>query len=174
MPAAEPVCTIRMPASWSGLPHCPSIMPPHASALTEMPVPPRIRRSTVPSSIVFLIPKVPGRRGPDQAASCLGPAVPGRTGGGRWILVDMTDAAELGAFLKAHRAALHPAALGLPPGVNQRRVPGLRREELAQLAGISVDYLTRLEQGRAKNVSDAILDALARALRLHADEARYM
>jgi len=86
----------------------------------------------------------------------------------------MTDAAELGAFLKARRAALDPADLGLPPGVNQRRVPGLRREELAQLAGISVDYLTRLEQGRAKNVSDAILDALARALRLHADEATYM
>jgi transcriptional regulator with XRE-family HTH domain len=86
----------------------------------------------------------------------------------------MSDAAELGAFLKARRAALDPGDLGLPPGITQRRVKGLRREELSQLAGISVDYYTRLEQGRAKNVSDAILDALARALRLTADEESYL
>ena len=86
----------------------------------------------------------------------------------------MSDAAELGAFLKARRAALDPADLGLPQGITQRRVKGLRREELAQLAGISVDYYTRLEQGRAKNVSDAVLDALARALRLHDDEVTYL
>ncbi|SED59201.1 Helix-turn-helix domain-containing protein [Amycolatopsis tolypomycina] len=86
----------------------------------------------------------------------------------------MGDAAELGAFLKARRAALDPADLGLPAGVTHRRVKGLRREELAQLAGISVDYYTRLEQGRAKNVSDAILDALARALRLDAGEEAYL
>ncbi|KDN18476.1 helix-turn-helix domain-containing protein [Amycolatopsis rifamycinica] len=86
----------------------------------------------------------------------------------------MSDAAELGAFLKARRAALDPAELGLPPGVTHRRVEGLRREELAQLAGISVDYYTRLEQGRAKNVSDAVLDALARALRLNAGEEAYL
>ena len=82
--------------------------------------------------------------------------------------------AELGAFLKARRAALDPADLGLPPGLTQRRVSGLRREEIAQLAGISVDYYTRLEQGRARNVSDAILDALANALRLHSDERAYL
>ena len=86
----------------------------------------------------------------------------------------MSDAAELGAFLKARRAALDPADLGLPPGVTHRRVKGLRREELAQLAGISVDYYTRLEQGRGKNVSDAILDALARALRLDPGEESYL
>ncbi|WP_199191167.1 helix-turn-helix domain-containing protein [Amycolatopsis sp. CA-126428] len=86
----------------------------------------------------------------------------------------MSDAAELGAFLKARRAALDPADLGLPSGVTQRRVKGLRREELAQLAGISVDYYTRLEQGRGKNVSDAILGALARALRLDAGEESYL
>ncbi|MDQ7806121.1 helix-turn-helix transcriptional regulator [Amycolatopsis sp. A133] len=86
----------------------------------------------------------------------------------------MSDAAGLGAFLKARRAALDPADLGLPPGVTRRRVKGLRREELAQLAGISVDYYTRLEQGRAKNVSDAILGALARALRLDAGEESYL
>jgi transcriptional regulator with XRE-family HTH domain len=81
---------------------------------------------------------------------------------------------ELGAFLKARRAALDPADLGLPRGVTQRRVAGLRREELAQLSGISVDYYTRLEQGRAKNVSDAVLGALARALRLDDDEEAYL
>ena len=86
----------------------------------------------------------------------------------------MSDAAELGAFLKARRAALDPADLGLPPGITQRRVQGLRREELAQLSGISVDYYTRLEQGRAKNVSDAVLAALARALRLDAGEESYL
>lgn len=86
----------------------------------------------------------------------------------------MTDTAELGDFLKARRAALDPSDLGLPTGFNQRRVAGLRREELAQLAGISVDYYTRLEQGRARNVSDSVLDSLSRALRLHRDEATYL
>jgi transcriptional regulator with XRE-family HTH domain len=86
----------------------------------------------------------------------------------------MADAETLGAFLKARRAALDPGDLGLPAGVNQRRVAGLRREELAQVAGISVDYYTRLEQDRARNVSDSILDALAQALRLNEDEEKYV
>ncbi|KFU82654.1 Helix-turn-helix domain-containing protein [Amycolatopsis lurida] len=86
----------------------------------------------------------------------------------------MTETAELGDFLKARRAALDPADLGLPTGFNQRRVAGLRREELAQLAGISVDYYTRLEQGRARNVSDSVLESLSRALRLHRDEESYL
>lgn len=86
----------------------------------------------------------------------------------------MADSPGLGAFLRAHRAALDPAELGLPAGVTRRRVDGLRREELAQLAGISVDYYTRLEQDRGRNVSDSVLDALARALRLTADEHAYL
>ncbi|MFD9893821.1 helix-turn-helix transcriptional regulator [Amycolatopsis sp. NPDC059027] len=86
----------------------------------------------------------------------------------------MSDAAEFGAFLKARRAALDPADLGLPDGVGKRRVAGLRREEIAQLAGISVDYYTRLEQGRARNVSDSILDALTRVLGLKDDEVTYL
>jgi len=86
----------------------------------------------------------------------------------------MTETAGLGDFLKTRRAALDPADLGLPTGFNQRRVAGLRREELAQLAGISVDYYTRLEQGRARNVSDSVLDSLSRALRLHRDEETYL
>jgi transcriptional regulator with XRE-family HTH domain len=81
---------------------------------------------------------------------------------------------EISPFLKARRAALDPAELGLPDGLARRRVRGLRREEVAQLAGVSVDYYTRIEQGRAPAVSDAVLDAVARALRLTPDEHAYL
>ncbi|MEQ4721187.1 helix-turn-helix transcriptional regulator [Nonomuraea sp. B19D2] len=74
--------------------------------------------------------------------------------------------AEIGAFLRSRRARLTPEDVGLPVFGRHRRVPGLRREELAQLAGVSVAYLTRLEQGRGNNVSDEVVDAIARALRL--------
>src|SRR5215470_5991856 len=72
---------------------------------------------------------------------------------------------ELGAFLRARREAVPPAAVGLPHGT-RRRTPGLRRAELATISGISVDYLTRLEQGRDRNPSPQVLGALADALRL--------
>jgi transcriptional regulator with XRE-family HTH domain len=81
---------------------------------------------------------------------------------------------EITPFLKARRAALDAAALGLPDGLGRRRVRGLRREEVAALAGISVDYYTRIEQGRAPSISDGVLDAVARALRLTADEHTYL
>ncbi|WP_163510255.1 helix-turn-helix transcriptional regulator [Fodinicola acaciae] len=81
---------------------------------------------------------------------------------------------ELGEFLRTRRSALNPADVGLTPFGGRRRVAGLRREELAQLAGVSVDYYTRLEQGRGRNVSDAVLDALARALRLDDAETRHL
>ncbi|REK86693.1 XRE family transcriptional regulator [Streptomyces inhibens] len=81
---------------------------------------------------------------------------------------------EISSFLKARRAALDPADLGLPGGINRRRVRGLRREEVAQLAGISVDYYTRIEQGRAPAISDSVLDAIARALRLSDGEVTYL
>ncbi|UQA93819.1 helix-turn-helix domain-containing protein [Streptomyces halobius] len=81
---------------------------------------------------------------------------------------------EISSFLKARRAALDPADLGLPGGLGRRRVRGLRREEVAQLAGISVDYYTRIEQGRAHAISDAVLDAIARALRLTGGEVTYL
>ena len=80
---------------------------------------------------------------------------------------------ELGACLRSWRDRLGPADAGLPAG-HQRRVPGLRREEVAQLAGVSVDYLTRLEQGRAASPSALVLDALARALRLSDDERAHL
>ncbi|WP_326808259.1 MULTISPECIES: helix-turn-helix transcriptional regulator [unclassified Streptomyces] len=84
------------------------------------------------------------------------------------------DSMGMDAFLKSRRAAIDPADAGLPPVHNRRRVPGLRREEVAQLAGISVDYYTRIEQGRAHSISDPVLDALARALRLSTDEHAYL
>ncbi|MBO2454485.1 helix-turn-helix domain-containing protein [Actinomadura barringtoniae] len=71
----------------------------------------------------------------------------------------------LGGFLKSRRARVTPESAGLPGG-SRRRVPGLRREELAQLAGISVEYYQRLEQGRSQRPSPEVLNALARALSL--------
>jgi transcriptional regulator with XRE-family HTH domain len=81
---------------------------------------------------------------------------------------------SLGEFLRSRRARLQPADLGLPELGRRRRVPGLRREELAQLAGVSPDYYVRMEQGRAQNVSEAVLDAVASALRLDEDERRHL
>ncbi|MEV4946825.1 helix-turn-helix domain-containing protein [Streptomyces sp. NPDC053755] len=75
---------------------------------------------------------------------------------------------ELGAFLRARREVLTPAEAGLPTGP-RRRTPGLRRAELAMLAGISVEYLARLEQGRDRNPSPQVLGALSDALRLPLD-----
>jgi transcriptional regulator with XRE-family HTH domain len=74
--------------------------------------------------------------------------------------------AELSEFLRTRRARLKPEDVGLPDFGRHRRVPGLRREELAQLAGVSVGYYTRLEQGNGQHVSAEVLDAIARALRL--------
>src|SRR3954452_16052413 len=72
---------------------------------------------------------------------------------------------ELAACLRTWRDRLSPADVGLPAG-GRRRAPGLRREELAQLAGLSGDYLARLEQGRASHPSPSVLEPLARTLRL--------
>ncbi|MFI6346701.1 helix-turn-helix transcriptional regulator [Streptomyces sp. NPDC050560] len=80
----------------------------------------------------------------------------------------------LGAFLRARRGALDPRGAGLPDDGRPRRVPGLRREELAQLAHVSTDYVVRLEQGRAHRVSPPVLNALADALRLAPDERTYL
>src|SRR5579859_2291591 len=74
--------------------------------------------------------------------------------------------AELSEFLRTRRARLKPEDVGLPAFGRHRRVSGLRREELAQLAGVSVAYYTRLEQGPGRNVSAEVLDSIARALRL--------
>lgn len=80
---------------------------------------------------------------------------------------------ELGAFLRSRRARIRPADVGFPPGP-RRRVPGLRRDEVAQLAGASVDYYNELERGAGSQPSEQMIAALARALRLTADERDYL
>lgn len=79
----------------------------------------------------------------------------------------------LGRFLRARRGRIRPEEAGLPSG-GRRRVPGLRRAELARLAGLSEHYLTRLEQGVDRNPSPQVLHALATALRLDADETAHL
>lgn len=84
-----------------------------------------------------------------------------------------TDAQELGTFLRSRRARMSPADVGLPT-MGRRRTPGLRREEVAALAGVSTTWYTYLEQGRGHDVSPSVLDSVARVLRLSEDERRYM
>jgi transcriptional regulator with XRE-family HTH domain len=81
---------------------------------------------------------------------------------------------ELREFLRSRRARVSPREVGLPWCVDGRRVTGLRREELALAAGVSVDYYTRMEQGRVGNVSDQVLEAVAGVLRLSSDESRHL
>src|SRR4051795_11789871 len=88
----------------------------------------------------------------------------GSGGGGR-----MDNRAEVRDFLTSRRARITPQQAGLPLYGTNRRVAGLRREEVALLAGVSTDYYTRLERGNLTGVSQSVLDALARAL--HLDEA---
>ncbi|GAA1230423.1 helix-turn-helix transcriptional regulator [Kitasatospora nipponensis] len=80
---------------------------------------------------------------------------------------------EFGQTVRRWRDRVPPEAAGLPVG-GHRRAAGLRREELALLAGISVDYVTRLEQGRAANPSEQVVEALGRALRLNAQEREHL
>ena len=83
------------------------------------------------------------------------------------------DETALGATIRAWRDRLTPADVGLPAG-RARRAAGLRREELAELAGVSVDYVVRLEQGRASAPSVQVVSALARALRLSTQERDHL
>ncbi|GAA1316990.1 helix-turn-helix domain-containing protein [Pseudonocardia xinjiangensis] len=80
---------------------------------------------------------------------------------------------QLADFLRRRREAIRPAEVGIPDGP-RRRAPGLRREEVAMLAGMSVDYVVRLEQGRSSQPSTQLLGALARALRLSDDERAHL
>jgi transcriptional regulator with XRE-family HTH domain len=80
---------------------------------------------------------------------------------------------ELAAFLRSRRERITPADVGMPPGL-RRRTPGLRREEVAQLAGVGVTWYTWLEQGRSINASVQVLDAIARTLRLDGPEREHL
>ncbi|MHC5903825.1 helix-turn-helix transcriptional regulator [Streptomyces sp. S6] len=80
---------------------------------------------------------------------------------------------ELASFLRARRARLTPADVGMAPGL-RRRTPGLRREEVAQLSGVGVTWYTWLEQGRPINASAQVLDAVARTLRLDPPEREHL
>ena len=81
---------------------------------------------------------------------------------------------DLGGFLRSRRGQLTPAEAGIQPAATSRRVPGLRREELAELAGVSVGYYTRLEQGVSASASPSVIDALATALRLDPAEHEHL
>lgn len=86
----------------------------------------------------------------------------------------MDQQAEIRDFLSSRRARLSPDAAGVPAFGGVRRVPGLRREEVAHLAGVSVDYYNRLERGRTRGVSAEVLDAVARALQLDDGEREHL
>jgi hypothetical protein len=81
---------------------------------------------------------------------------------------------EMGDFLRARRARVKPGEVGMPTGTGLRRIPGLRREELATLAGVSIDYYIRLEQGKERHPSAAVVGSLAAALRLNEEEHTHL
>ena len=87
---------------------------------------------------------------------------------------DVGPANLIGEYLRARRELVQPAEVGLPQLAGRRRVRGLRREEVAMLAGVSVDYYVRLEQGRDQHPSPQVLDALARALQLDDDAISHL
>jgi transcriptional regulator with XRE-family HTH domain len=86
---------------------------------------------------------------------------------------EMAGDNRIGQFLRARRERVRPEDVGLPD-CGRRRVPGLRREELATLAGVSADYYVRLEQGRERHPSEQVIDALARALQLDDDATAHL
>jgi transcriptional regulator with XRE-family HTH domain len=89
--------------------------------------------------------------------------------------VDAVDnRSEVREFLTTRRAKITPDKAGVPLYGQRRRVPGLRREEVAQLAGLSTDYYTRLEKGNLRSASDSVLEAIARALQLDDAERAYL
>ena len=90
------------------------------------------------------------------------------------MTIDRQRAKLLGEFLKSRREKMSPAEAGLAGGYGRRRTPGLRREEVAQLAHVSTTWYTWLEQGRASAPSRQVLDSIARALNLNEDEHRHL
>ena len=85
----------------------------------------------------------------------------------------MASENPIGEYLRARRELVHPEDIGLPD-LGRRRVPGLRREEVAMLAGVSADYYVRLEQGRDQHPSEQVIEALGRALQLDDDGVAHL
>jgi len=110
-------------------------------------------------------PEVYGQSTPETSWACRGrPTVDG---------VD-DNRAEVHHFLTSRRARVSPEQAGLPAGGGHRRVPGLRRGEVAALAGVSVEYYSKLERGNLRGASEEVLDALARALRMDESERAHL
>lgn len=132
-----------------------------------------------PATTTTLLPFLNWHNGRNLAPDrrVLGQVRPPHKGGFGWQNRPMrshdANLNELGEFLKARRAEVSPRMAGLPDAGARRRVPGLRREEVALLASISTDYYTRLEQGR-RQASAPVLDVLARVLRLDDQERAYL
>src|SRR5215469_15043697 len=112
-------------------------------------------------SLVILVLTPPGK-GPRRVTSSAGTTatIPSATSP-RAISPAVERRTELAAFLRSRRERIRPEDVGLPPG-HRRRTSGLRREEVAQLAGVGVTWYTWLEQGRPINASTQVLDAIAR------------
>lgn len=100
--------------------------------------------------------------------------MPPSPGPGTCSVKDMSNSDEIRDFLVSRRARITPEQAGLPMYGGKRRVPGLRREEVALLVGISVEYYTRLERGNARGVSESVLEGLARALQLDDAERAHL
>lgn len=118
---------------------------------------------------------------PPPARGALGGREDSRSGNGSGCILDHmareqqnADGSGLGIFLRSRRSRVRPEDVGLATGSGLRRTPGLRREELATLAGVSVDYYARLERGQETNPSPVVVDALARVLRLDAHEHEHL
>src|SRR3954454_18181767 len=116
-----------------------------------------------------------GRRQPDPLLP-----IPGRSRlpDRRWPDTGQVNTAKapgrLGEFLQARRSRLRPEDIGLATYGDRRRVPGLRREEVALLAGVSSSYYTRLEQGESHQMSDSVVESIANALRLDDSERLHL
>lgn len=113
----------------------------------------------------------PGGTGPRGREE---PAGPPGTESGRPTLGAMDSRSEISSFLTSRRAKLSPEQAGVPLYSGARRVPGLRREEVAHLAGVSVDYYARLERGKISGASREVMEAIARALQLDEDERDHL
>src|SRR5215472_13025312 len=171
-PPARSSCSACRPRSASLAPAS-TVMPRAPSRLAVWRPMPLL--APVISTVVVMAPSSAGPGAGGRALPRLGLAVPpcARRDGAGIGQAGVMNRAELAAFLRTRRHRLRPADVGLPGG-GRRRTPGLRRQEVAELAGISVDYSIRLEQARGPHPSRQVLTALCRALVLTADEREYL